>query len=95
LVFDVQRVADVSKDAELRRGLANFAGREVSGRGTDPKAVGLKQLRIFLLRDILGQGTAAHGGEQVREEELVEPWRFVTKIDPLRIAQCVVAVRQE
>src|SRR2546423_9751724 len=42
LILRIERIADVSEDAVLRRGLADFAGAEVSRCGTDPESVGLE-----------------------------------------------------
>ena len=67
-IIRVQGIAGIAERAKLRAGLTPVARTEIVGSGKYSQSVPLEQIRVFLLRDVLGQGTAADGREQVRDQ---------------------------
>ena len=57
--------------------------------------IALKQFRVFLLRNVLGERPRSDRREQVRHQQLAQPRRFIAQVDLFRIAQGVVTIGEQ
>src|SRR3954469_3939662 len=90
-----ERILEATKGSILRGRFEPGAATEIFSRGSEPKPITLKEPRVLLLRNGLGQRVRADRGQQIRQQILVHDWSFIAKIDVLRVSQFLVAVRQK
>ena len=85
----------VAGRAEHRALLVPRATAAILGDGTHAQPVALKQLGIFLLRNVRREIPRADRRQQVRQQQFAQPRRLVAQVDLLRVAQGVVAAGEK
>ena len=95
LPVHVQRIAEPAECAEVRRRFVVLPiAARLGGRGKS-EPVALEQAEVFLLRNVGRDGADTCRGQQVSQEQFVEPGSLVAEIEPGGVSKRIEAICQE
>src|SRR3954465_1896713 len=84
-ITGVEGISEIAELAVLRTLLQPIAVTLIFRAGENAQAVGNKESRMLLLRNVLRKVSAADRRQQVGEQQFTEPRRFIAQITKLRV----------
>src|SRR2546426_12311840 len=91
LIIEIERPGRVAEPSELRSEFAHLAIGAIGRVCADANTFAHDQPAVLLLGDLLREMSSSDRSEQIGQEQLIEPWCFVTQIKTGGIAKRIEA----